>query len=245
MSHSPRFLPPIPRSDAPELMDGSNLDPDELASNFRDIRRVNRLLGGTATTLRHIPGLLVDVPADRHLTVLDLATGSADIPLALVRWARRHNRQIEIAASDCSAEILAVARAHVAHEPGISLAQFDARSVPLPDNSFDIVLCSLSLHHFDEPDAIRVLAEMNRLARAGCILNDLTRGRLGYVATRAASRLTTRNRLTRHDGPLSILRAYTPDEVARMLRQAGITNARITTQRWFRMAAVWSIDTGA
>ena len=233
-----RLLAVPPRSGKTELLDDSGHDPAELATNFRDIQRVNQLLGGTSAILRHLPRLLEAIPPAQPVTVLDLATGSADIPLAISRWAKRHGTAITTVASDSSAAILALARTQVAGHPGITVAQYDARAVPLPDKQFDIVLCSLSLHHFAPDDAVRVLREMDRLARTGFILNDLRRGRLGYAAAWIASRLTTRNRLTRNDAPLSVMRAYTPDELDRLLHRAGIDNAVISTHPWFRMAAV-------
>lgn len=226
------------RSDDVELLDHSGHDPAELAANFRDIQRVNQLLGGTSTVLRHLPRLVDAVPSGREVTVLDLATGSADIPLAISRWARRRNRSISIVASDSSEPILDLAREQVSAHPDISVTRYDARAVPLPDKQFEIVLCSLSLHHFSPDDAVRVLREMDRLARTGFILNDLRRGRLGYLAAWVASRLTTRNRLTRNDAPLSVRRAYTPPELADLLDRAGIPGAVISTHLWFRMAAV-------
>jgi SAM-dependent methyltransferase len=233
-----RFLAAPLRSDAPELMDAPELDPDELAENLRDIRRVNRLLGGTAIILRRLPGLLGETTPNRQITVLDLATGSADIPLAIAKWARRQNVDLRIVASDVSEQMLAEARRQLGGHPDITLARYDARSVPLPDESFDVVLCSLSLHHLPPEDAVLVLREMNRLARRGFILNDLRRSRAGYLAAIAAAKVTTRNRLTRNDAPLSVLRAYTPAELGDLLDRAGIADARITTHRWFRMAAV-------
>lgn len=232
-----------PRSDASEMLDEVGHDPGELAANLRDIRRVNKLLGGTSTTLRHVPGLLHRLPPRQTATVLDLATGSADIPIALHDWANRQIRPLEITASDYSDEILDVARAQIGSRT-IALVKHDARAVPLPDHSFDIVLCSLSLHHFSPADAVRVLGEMRRLSRVGFVLNDLRRGRLGYGAAWAAVRMTTRNRLTQHDAPLSVMRAYTPDELRELLREAGVSNARITNHLWFRMAAV-VVDGGA
>jgi ubiquinone/menaquinone biosynthesis C-methylase UbiE len=232
------------RSSEPELMDGPLRDLAELAANLRDIRRVNWLLGGTAIVLRHLPDLLDVIPRGKIVSILDLATGSADIPLALVDWARRHGRPVTITASDCSPEIMAVARDRVGDQPEITLERYDARDVPLRDGSFDIVLCSLSLHHFEPDDAVRVLREMRRLARVGFVVNDLRRSRLGYVAAWLAARLTTRNRLTRNDAPLSVRRAYTPDELRDLLGQSGIPNARITTHHWFRMAAVYQTERG-
>lgn len=232
-------LPSLPRSDRAELLDEDELDPVELAANLRDIRRVNRLLGGTSTTLRHLPRLLAGIPAGRRpATVLDLATGSADIPIAVAQWARSHHTAVTIVASDFSDAILDVARDVAAGYPEISFARYDARAVPLPDKHVDIVLFSLSLHHFAPAEAILVLREMDRLARVGFILNDLRRGRLGFAAAWVAARLTTRNRLTRHDAPLSVRRAYTPAELADLLRRAGVAGATITTHPWFRMAAV-------
>ena len=232
------LLAPPPRSEQDEILDGDVQDADELAQNFRDIQRVNQLLGGTSTVLRHLPALLASVPADRPATILDLATGSGDIPLAITRWAERRNRPVSIVATDYSEDILALARKQLAGLSNVTLARYDARDVPLPDGQFDIVLCSLSLHHFAPDDAIRVLREMDRLATSGFILNDLRRGRLGYVAAWVAARLTTRNRLTRNDAPLSVRRAWTVVELADLLRRAGVEDAKITTHRWFRMAAV-------
>jgi len=235
-----RWLATPPRSNEPELMDAPDLDLEELAGNLRDIRRVNRLLGGTAIILRHLPGLIAAAPTGRRLDILDLATGSADIPLAVAGWARKRNVDLHITASDYSAEMLAQAERQIAGHPAISLRQYDARAVPLPDASFDIVLCSLSLHHLPPADAVRVLREMDRLCRVGFILNDLYRSKAGYLAAKAAAQLTTRNRLTRNDAPLSVLRAYTPGELRELLREAGIHDAAISRHRWFRMAAVKS-----
>lgn len=233
-----RLLVPAERSSKTELLDTDGHEPAELAENFRDICRVNQLLGGTSVILRHLPALLVEIPQDQPVTILDLATGTADIPCAIVRWARRRNRIVRIDASDVSEAILSLAREATGNHPEIRLVRYDARSVPLPDKQYDIVLCSLSLHHFAPADAIRVLREMRRLARVGIILNDLSRSRVGYAAAWVASRLTTRNRLTRHDAPLSVLRAYTPEELAALMRDAGYVSPRFSRHLWFRMAAV-------
>ncbi|MDP9469186.1 MAG: methyltransferase domain-containing protein [Chloroflexota bacterium] len=227
-----------PRREAVELMDEPVLDPVELAVNLRDIRRVNRLGGGTAAVLAALPALLAEVPPDREATVLDLGTGSGDIPLAIARWSRRRGRPIRVVASDVSDEILAAATPIVADEPRIELARHDARAVRLPDRSFDVVLCSMTLHHFPPHDAVAVLREMHRLARHGFVLNDLARSRRGYAGALLSSRIATRNRMTRHDAPLSVLRAYTPDELRDLLMRAGIEGAVVRRRPLFRMTAV-------
>jgi ubiquinone/menaquinone biosynthesis C-methylase UbiE len=199
---------------------------------------VNRVAGGTAIVLRHLPGLLEHVPRDCSAEILDLATGGGDIPRALVTWAERHSRPLQVTATDRSPEILAEARRTLGGIPGMTFMVCDARAVPRPELSFDVVLCSLALHHFVPGEAVQVLHEMDRLSRIGFILNDIRRSYAGYLAAWAASRIATRNRLTRHDMPLSVLRAYTPDELRALLRQAGILDATVTTHPLFRMAAV-------
>jgi ubiquinone/menaquinone biosynthesis C-methylase UbiE len=144
---------------------------------------------------------------------------------------------VEITASDYSPDILAIAARRVAGYPNIHLRQCDAREVPFADASFDIVLCSLALHHFAPPDAVRVLAEMDRVSRVGFIVNDLARSRPGYVGAWLVGRLASRNRITRHDAPLSALRAYTPDELRTLLATAGVTDVEVRGSPWFRMSA--------
>ena len=226
------------RREAAELLDRPGHDLGELAANLRDIRRVNRLAGGTRATLRHLPRLLATVPPEREATVLDLATGSGDIPLAVVRWARRRGRAVRVVASDVSDEILAEAKRLLGGYPEVALARYDARAVPLPDGSFDVVLCSLALHHFPPAEAAAVLRAMDRLGRHGFVLNDIRRSVPGFLAAWVSSRLGTRNRMTRHDMPLSVLRAYTPAELRALLVRAGIADATVTRHPLFRMAAV-------
>jgi len=239
-----RLIRPLTRQCTVELLDAPVHDPAELAANLRDIRRFNRRFGGVAPVLHHLPSLLANVPADREAVVLDLATGSGDIPRAVLRWAGRHGRQMHVVASDVSEEILTIAARELAGVPGVTLARYDARAVPLPDGSADVVLCSLALHHFPPNEAVAVLREMDRLGHAGFIVNDLARGRAGYAGAWLAAHALTRNRLTRHDGPLSVLRAYTPDELTALLAQAGIRGATVHRHPWFRMAAVRVGDGG-
>lgn len=226
------------RVEAAELLDAPDHHAWELAANLRDIRLVNRLAGGSATILHYLPALIGETSQNRPLSLLDLATGSGDIPLAVADWAARGGVTLEITASDASPQILAEARRMLAGTPNVAFAEWDARQVPMPDGSFDIVLCSLALHHFTPADAVLVLREMDRLARIGFVVNDIRRSPAGYASAWLASRVATRNRLTRHDMPLSVQRAYTPAELRALCDEAGIDGVRVATHPLFRMAAV-------
>lgn len=221
--------------DEPELMDRPQPVSEELEADLLNLVSLNRHFGSHRLVRRF---LSLWLKRGQSYRILDLATGAGDIPYAIAAWAASADLPVRLTVADLSPQILAEARRTLARVPGVTFTICDARSVPFPDDSFDVVLCSLSLHHFAPGEAVQVLREMDRLSRTGFILNDIRRGLAGYVAAWAASRVATRNPLTRHDMPLSVLRAYTPDELRALLRQADIHDAPVTTHLLFRMAAV-------
>jgi ubiquinone/menaquinone biosynthesis C-methylase UbiE len=222
------------RTAEPELMDAPGLEPAELAGNLADLRRVNRWLGGRWLTLHALDRLTRDLAPGAGLTILDVATGSADIPAAVVAWARRHDLQAQVVATDISDAMLRLAPA--CNLAGLTLAVADARRLPFLDESFDVAMCSLALHHLDAADAVLMLRELRRVARRGVIVNDLVRHWLGWLGAWLLSRLLTRNRLTRHDAPLSVRRAYTRAEMTGLAAEAGLAPVTFTGFLGYRVA---------
>lgn len=213
-------------SHAVELLDGPLDDPVVLAGNLRDLRRMNRWLGGAGLS----SGAIQALAAHRaEMTLLDVGTGGADIPLALLAWARRSGRRLTVVAIDSRPEVLAaavIANPSSATTDRLELHVGDGRSLPYPDRSFDVTHASLVLHHLGPDAAVELLREMARVARLGVVINDLDRGLLGWLGAWLLGHLLTANRFTRHDAPLSVRRAYRPAEMARLLRAAGLTPVR-------------------
>ena len=231
------WLPPPARSRREELLDSPWEYPRELGPSLSGVRKVNRWLGGTAVALdflRRRPELTPGSAA----TLLDVATGTADIPLALLRWASGRGTRLRVTATDVSPEVLEHAREHAGGRPDLDLEVADATALPYPDNSFDYVTCNMALHHFPPELAVPVLREMYRVARRAILVNDLRRSRPGYWSARLLFMLTTRNPLCIHDGPLSVLRAYTPEELRRLAREAGVLDARVRARPVFRLELV-------
>jgi len=214
------------RTDAAELLDGPLDDQAALAGNLRDLGRVNRRLGGVDLTAAAIEALA----AHRDdLTLLDVGTGAADIPMALMARARTRGRRLHAVGIDSRPEVLAAARhlnPSIATTNDLELHVGDGRALRYGDRSFDIAHASLVLHHLDPTDAVTLLGEMRRVARLGVVINDLERSRLGLIGAWLIGHLLTGNRLTRHDAPLSVRRAYRATEMAAMLRSAGLTPVR-------------------
>jgi ubiquinone/menaquinone biosynthesis C-methylase UbiE len=210
------------RADARELLDGPLDDQAAIVGNLRDLRRLNRLSGGVALSRWGVNRLL-DGRA-QPCTVLDVGTGGADIPVALLADARRRGRDLAVTAADSRPEIVdaaRLARPELADVRGLRLEVVPPDRLPYDDASFDVAHASLVVHHLDEPAAVRFLAELRRVGR-GVVVNDLARGRLAWFGTWLATRVLTRNRFTRHDAPLSVRRAYTPDELESLMRRAGL-----------------------
>ena len=103
----------------------------------------------------------------------------------------------------------------------------DGFSLPFEDGSFDIVLCSKTLHHFSEEDTVRLLKEIDRVAAIGYIIMDLRRSWVAWLLISMLTRIFSRNRLTRHDGPMSVLRSYTVAELDALADRAGLAGRRI------------------
>jgi ubiquinone/menaquinone biosynthesis C-methylase UbiE len=210
-------------TDLPELLDGP-LDPVTLAGNLRDLTRVNRWLGGTALSRKALLALTRGHPGPTEM--LDVGTGAADIPDALIGWLARRRRELVVTAVDTRREILDAARLRIAAVPEVlRLELVDSDRLPYPDRSFDIAHCSLVLHHAEPADAQRLLGEMARVSRLGVIVNDLDRSRRFWFAAWLLSRVTTRNPYTRHDAPRSVRRAYRSAEVAQMATRAGLVES--------------------
>ncbi len=205
-----------------ELLDGRLDDAPTLAGNLRDLARVNRWLGGSRLSASGVEALS---RGRSPVSVLDVGTGGADIPLALIDRARASGRTLIVTGIDSRPEVLAAAvmvHPRLTATDGLALQIADGRSLPYPDDSFDVVHSSLLVHHLD-PDAARaVLTEMARVARLGVVLNDLVRSRPAWIGAWLLSHTLTRNRFTRTDAPLSVRRAYTVAELTALLATAGL-----------------------
>jgi ubiquinone/menaquinone biosynthesis C-methylase UbiE len=234
------FFPPLARAAGVlEIIDGPPVPFKEMACCMTDISRVNALFGGRMVTMVHVKRLLGALPPDRLITVLDVGTGAGDIPRELVRWARSQGRRIRIFALDRDAATLQIAATLVRDYPEISFLRGDALELPIRAGAVDLTISAMTLHHL-EPDAgVRYLAEMDRAAQVGFVVNDLVRSRVAHCVVWLITRFITRSAISRHDGPLSVKRSYTPAEVSGLCEQAGLKGVDVVHYwPYFRFCAV-------
>ena len=208
----------------PELLDGPLDDQAALVGNLRDLARINRLTGGARLSQRAIGALALagDAPV---ASILDVGTGAADIPLSLLAAAHRSGRPLDVMATDSRTEVLEaarIARPGLEQAPGLHLAMADGRALPFDDRSFDVGHASLVVHHLGPDEAIAFLRELRRVSRLGVVVNDLLRGRWVWIGAWLLVHAIATSRFTRHDGPLSVRRAYTAGELRDLIAAAGL-----------------------
>lgn len=230
-----RWKWPSDRIEEEEWLDLGLGSAEEVHQNLVEMHQINQLLGGTRALTRHLFPRLKQM---RHpAVVMDLGTGGAGIPQVIAQWARKVNQPVRQLAVDWSARNLAAARRSLS-SPDLLLVQADAHHLPVAGVQIDFVISSLFLHHLNPSEVISVLRQANVLARRAVIMSDLVRGWAPYYAFQAVQPFLARSRLTRHDGALSIRRAYTPAELAALAQSAGLACARVYTHFPWRMTLV-------
>jgi SAM-dependent methyltransferase len=229
------------RSTEKEMMDLPGNPRELLVEDLRNLRIINRYLGGYRGVMKGLKRL---VRKDRmsRFSLLDVGTGSADIPKVIVGWARNQG----VAARVVALEPEPVTAAEAAHQtrqwPEITVIRGDGMTPPFQATSFDFVLASQMLHHFSDDRIIMLLKTWSRLARKAILVSDLVRDPLAYYGIRLITRLFTRNQMTRFDGPLSVRRALTLNEWRELFREAAVGQFRVVPIFPYRQMTVISVS---
>jgi SAM-dependent methyltransferase len=222
-----------------EWMDDPACPPSLLGPNLDGLGCINRLTGAVGVViayLERVRQLWVRAhPDGAPLTVLDVATGGADIPRAIAAWAIRRRIGVRIVAVDLHPTTVRIAAEASSGFSAITVLQADARALPFRDGSFDACLCSLALHHLEPAERPLLVRRLDRLGRLGFLVVDLVRS----PAARAGIWMFTRcfrNPLIRTDGPRSVERAYTWAEYRALAAASGIPALRLRRLPGFRAA---------
>lgn len=210
----------------PERMDDPAVDQDELAQGLKYLQFVNRRLGGASAVLRHLRRWSRGWPPDQTVRILDVGTGSADIPLAIAEWARQSRKRVHITGVDLHPVTVKLAREHSAGRDEIEIIQADARQLTELFNpeSFEYVLASLFLHHLPDIEVLTVLRMMDRLATRGMIWNDLVRVRFPRLMLWPA--IFWAPDMVKHDAIVSVQAGFTRREAIDLAQRAGWARLR-------------------
>jgi len=224
-----------------ELLDAGEGTDDDVAGSLIDLRRINRFLGGRKVIMHAIETCLKRTGPER-ISLLDIGTGSADLPLAIAGNCRERGIETFVAAVDLSERNLRIARTRLGVGPEIHLVRANSLDLPFAERSFDFVTASLFLHHFQDEDVVKLLADFGRIARQAVIINDLIRNLVPYYFTRIAGPLLAKSFLTRNDGPVSVLRGFTVSEMNELADRAGLKKRELKRVFPYRLSLVADVS---
>ena len=203
----------------PELMDRPQPVTPELVSDLQNLRQLNRYFG-SYRLIEHF--LRRWIKPRSRMQILDLATGSGDIPRLVVDYARRVEATVTVDAVDQQASTLEIARSLSGDYPEIEFFQGDILS--FGEGEYDVVLCSLALHHFEEEAAVQVLKRCRQISRRYVLVSDLRRGLVATAGVYLLTALIFREPMTRIYARRSAERAFSFREFRSLAERAGWKN---------------------
>ena len=201
------------RSQAPEIMDDFNMEGALLKDTLRKIARINRLLGGNRITRNGVSALIKNIPARQRITILDVGCGNGDMLRELADYARKNNRSFQLAGIDANPATVMYARELSASWPDIQYYCQDMMDPAFQQQQYDIILCTLTLHHFKEEEIYRLMNIFRQQAKIGIVINDLHRSALAYRLFQLICVVFNLNSMVRYDGQVSSLRGFKKKEL--------------------------------
>jgi 2-polyprenyl-3-methyl-5-hydroxy-6-metoxy-1,4-benzoquinol methylase len=232
------------RATETEFLDQPDCDPALAAASYRFMEMVNGRFGGIRVVRRFIAAETAGRHTDAPLRILDIGSGSCDIPLAVSRWARAHDIPLQFTCLEMAGHAIEIARGQLARagDAAVELLQEDAFAHQ-PAGPYDCAVASMCFHHFSNAEILTLMRRLRGFVRQSVLINDLRRSRLASLATRAL--LAGVPAGVRHDVLLSIRRGFTISELSTVLRQLDNVTVSVEPVRWFRIAAIIRFEPGA
>ncbi len=220
-----------------ELLDQGIGTMDDVRQNLDEMWYTNKLLGGVRAVTKQLYSRLIK-SSTGEIIVAELGTGSGRLGQEVADWSVKNHQDIRLLLVDISSRHLDIARYTIPNQSNVDFVQADAGRLPLPDQTVDYFISTLFLHHFDPDTLTALLANLYRSVKSTIIMSDLTRSSLSLFGFRLIQPIFARHYLTKHDGLLSIRRAYTPAELLELARNAGIKNVNVYQNYPWQMTLV-------
>ena len=231
-----RLFPVPARARGREILDDPATPNDVRERAMRDVARSNALFGGTRAVLRELLAVATELP--RKAVLVDVGTGTGDIPAAARARLSSYGYDVETIGIDASQALLRSAGSRIQ-----SAVAGDALRLPLADASADVVTCSQLLHHFFDDDLATLIAELDRVSRGWVIISDLQRSWLAAGGFWLASSALRFHEVTRVDGMTSVLRGFEKAELENLVqRDTGMTPI-VRNGMFWRVTARWRART--
>lgn len=201
------------RTHMTEIMDDFELQGPQLEVTLNDLDRINRWLGGNKITLEGIKKLLKDHPDDIPVHIADVGCGNGAILREIAEWGRTRNYPVTLLGIDANPNAIEIAERMSEYYPEISYTAVNIFSDSFKKLNYDIILCTLTLHHFKDQEIKEILDGFYQQAQIGVVINDLHRSKQAYFLFKAFCKVFIRNKIAREDGLTSVLRGFKKKEL--------------------------------
>jgi 2-polyprenyl-3-methyl-5-hydroxy-6-metoxy-1,4-benzoquinol methylase len=222
------------RSSEPEIMDDFAMEGEILRDALDKIAKINQLLGGNRLTLRSIESLLQSIPKSTEISIVDIGCGNGDMLRTLADYARKNNWKLNLIGIDANDFTINHARKLSENYSNIRYETQDIFNEAFAALQYDIVLCTLTLHHFKDPEIQQLMAVFYKNAQIGIVINDLHRSALAYRLFQALCFVFQLNAMSREDGLVSILRGFKKKELIHFSKKLNFTNFNVQWKWAFR-----------
>jgi 2-polyprenyl-3-methyl-5-hydroxy-6-metoxy-1,4-benzoquinol methylase len=217
------------RTSEPEIMDDFLMEGDDLRITLDEIARINQVLGGNRITIQGIKQLLQSIPLDKHISITDLGCGNGDMLRTIADYGRKTGRQLQLTGIDANRFTIAHAITLSGNYSEITYQVRDIFGEDFAKTSYDIVVCTLTLHHFGDAEIQRLLTLLKKNARIGIVINDLHRSPVAYYLFGLFSFIWGLGTMAKEDGRISILRGFKKKELVILAKTLNFVNY---TLRW-------------
>lgn len=222
------------RTQETEIMDDFFLEGKELQEALDKIASINRLLGGNKLTLHGLKTLLKKSDATKTITIADIGCGNGDMLRMLANYSKKNNLNLTLIGVDANAFTINYARKLSTEYPNIEYVCVDIFSEDFNAIEYDIVLCTLTLHHFSNEEILNIMTTFNKNANIGIVINDLHRSKLAYRLFEKVCAVFKLNKMSREDGLISILRGFKKKELENFSKKLDLKNYTINWKWAFR-----------
>lgn len=201
------------RSKKKEILDDFDLRGRELKENFDDLDRVNTLLGGYKITLDGIERILNSGCFAQPVSIMDIGCGNGSMLREVAKMGRQKGIKMLLTGVDANTHAIEIAKEQSVEYPDI---HFEVRDITSPDfqgERVDIILCTLTLHHFTDQEIEMLMTTFSKISQMGIVINDLHRSKIAYYLFDLFSRIFIKNEIARKDGLTSVLRSFKREEL--------------------------------
>lgn len=222
------------RTDEPETMDDFTMEGEILRDALDKIAKINQLLGGNQLTLRSVQNLIRNISKSNEIRIVDVGCGNGDMLRTLADFGLKNKLNFQLIGIDANAFTISHARKLSKKYANIAYQCEDIFDESFEELKYDIILCTLTLHHFKEDEIIHLLGVFNRNSKIGIVVNDLQRSAVAYRLFEALCFVFRLNDMSREDGLISILRGFKKEELIDFSEKLNFSNYKIHWKWAFR-----------